>query len=363
MPAMKTSPDSPSFPKFRMLPAMAAAAALLAAGCADTPAPEAPPARADWPDVDLPVLYWWVVLDKPAVPEYVSTASAFRAQVADLAEGGFATVGAREMEAYRTRGEPLPERPCVLWLGLPLRSLLETVEPVLSEAGFCALVTTPSEDLADTAGEEGGRNRWPGAMLSWEELRAAQARGVLRFIPACKAHNAGLGLDEAVALFREKAGFVPEAFVASTAPSNVVRRTSEAHGVPVAFSATAQPQRWGRSSNPLAVTFRPTLGGVQSFRFEATPAGTVRVRHESGQDPHEYAPPLALLLYRPGEAEPVLDVPLRKENGRGGWSPIVRGDTFETALPEGVRLPLEAFVYDDARIVLYARGPVAEAAP
>ena len=120
---------------------------------------------------------------------------------------------------------------------------------------------------------------------------------------------------------------------------------------------------WGRASDPLAVPHYRTLAGVQSFRIEATPDGAVRVRHESGEVPFDAWKPLVLVLYRPGEAEPVLDVPIRKPNGRGGWSPIARGDTFETALPEGVSLPLEAFVYDDARIVLYARQPVAAPGP
>ena len=277
------------------------------------------------------MLLWGAVADDPGDDPATTAKPLFVDQVSDLWNGGFETVPPARLRQYSTWGRPLPDAPVLLRFARPLASLVEKdgVEDILAGAGFEAFVDLPSEDV------EAGL---PG-LLSWEEVRAAAKRGILRFAPCLSARtNATLSLEQAVALFRERTGLRIDAV--SFRDGDPMVAPSKLGATFGLLDAPGSAGWGGRSADVFLRT--AVLGGLHAFsaelRQDATdPAffGTLALSHPSGSNPPPEGRPLVLLVYQKGPAAP--------------------DETVRIAIPAAPRFPLEACVYDDTRTVLYFR--------
>ena len=316
--------------------ALAAAARLRAAGL---------------PDAKIPVLLWRTVADDPGDNPATTAKSLFIEQVSDLWNGGFETPSPFRLRLYADWGWPLPDAPVLLRIGEPRADLLEKdgVEDILAGADFTAFVDLPCEDI------EAGL---PG-LLSWDDVRAAAKRGILRFAPCESARtNATLSLEQAVGLFRERVGVRPAA-VSGPNPSA---------GAPILFYGGEGVGHWcgGRGKHERcirgALPSIPVLGGRHAFALElrqdaVDPAlfGTIAISHPTGANPPPGGKPLVLLVYQKGDPMPIVDETLGEEREDGSLRPADPDETVEAPIPASPRFPLEVCVYDDTRTILYFR--------
>ena len=303
------------------------------------------------PDAKVPVLLWGAVADDPGDDPATTSKALFIEQVSDLWNGGFETPSPFRLQAYADWGWPLPDAPVLLRFGAPLASLVEKdgAEDILAGADFTAFVDLPCEDVEAGA---------PG-LLSWDEVRAAAKRGVLRFAPCESARtNAALSLEQAIALYRERVGGRPAA-VSGLNPSG---------GASILFYAGEGIGHWctGRGKHERciqgALPSIPVLGGRHAFALElrqdaVDPAffGTIAISHPSGANPPPGGKPLVLLVYQKGDPMPIVDETLAEEREDGSLRPADPDETVEAPLPASPRFPLEVCVYDDTRTILYFR--------
>lgn len=124
----------------------------------------------------VPILTYHAIEDGPG-PLFISPAK-FAAQVASLADSGFATVSpAALVDCMRGRAS-LPEKPVVICFDDGYASVMDAAFPILRDAGFTATVFL----VTDYCGRD---NRWPSQpgwvsprqLLSWEQAAILQAAG------------------------------------------------------------------------------------------------------------------------------------------------------------------------------------------
>ncbi|MFQ6133229.1 MAG: polysaccharide deacetylase family protein [Armatimonadota bacterium] len=153
-------------PPARGLPAAAALALLLAAGCrpqqpAPTPTPRPP--KPPLPYHRVPILCYHRLAEEPAL--YVETPQRFAQQMAFLAEEGYQTISAADLVAYLEGDEDLPEKPIIITFDDGLRSVYTQARPLLQKHGFTAT-------LFLIAGSVGGEDS-----LTWDQVRRLHAAG------------------------------------------------------------------------------------------------------------------------------------------------------------------------------------------
>lgn len=131
------------------------------------------------PPEPIPVLMYHHVAPDPGTDVWTVSVAEFRRQIADLKAAGYRAILPREIAKLRPWKFWQPRKPIVLTFDDGLLSVLTEAEPVLREAGFRAICYLITGSVAATPAE---RMQYGGYdCLSWEEVRAMQARGTIAF--------------------------------------------------------------------------------------------------------------------------------------------------------------------------------------
>ena len=127
----------------------------------------------------VPVLMYHQLAADPGADVWTVSTAEFRRQVADLKAHGYQTILPEDLARYRPWTFWLPRKPVVITFDDGLLSTLTEAEPVLQAAGFRAVSYLILNFIADTPAE---RRQYRGCdCLTWEEIRAMQARGTFAF--------------------------------------------------------------------------------------------------------------------------------------------------------------------------------------
>lgn len=111
----------------------------------------------------------------------------FRAQMACLREQGFQTVLPSDLAAHRKWGKPLPRKPIILTFDDGYLCNLTTVEPILKENKFRAVIYLITSLVAETTEGRGAYENKP--CLTWPEVLAMQQRRTFAFGGHGHVHN------------------------------------------------------------------------------------------------------------------------------------------------------------------------------
>ncbi|PPB79513.1 peptidoglycan/xylan/chitin deacetylase (PgdA/CDA1 family) [Albidovulum inexpectatum] len=106
------------------------------------------------------------------------TPEVFLSQVDALAQSGLPVITMDDLLAARRGGPALPDRSIILTFDDGFRDFLDTAWPVLSRHGFRPIVYLPTAHVGRAERWAGGAEP-PRALMSWAEIRALAAEGVL----------------------------------------------------------------------------------------------------------------------------------------------------------------------------------------
>ena len=124
----------------------------------------------------VPILMYHEVADRPATASPLAVPpAAFAAQLAVLADAGFAPVTASALAGAIAGGTPLPPRPVVITFDDGYADFHTTALPLLAAHGFAATVFVTPGWIRDAG--PAARPR-PGPMLSWQQVVEAAGAGV-----------------------------------------------------------------------------------------------------------------------------------------------------------------------------------------
>lgn len=198
--------------------ALLAGAALAALAACSRPAAE-----------PIPVLMYHHLAPDPGRDVWTVAADEFRRQIADLKAAGYQTVLPGDLR----EATALPPKPIVLTFDDGLLSVLAEAEPVLREAGFRAICYLITGSVADVPADRMQYGTY--ACLTWEEVRAMQARGTIAFGIHSHSHA---GQPDRIAqeaaecrrIFRDKTGVETRDFCYpyGAAPDHLVRAVAQA---------------------------------------------------------------------------------------------------------------------------------------
>lgn len=157
----------------------------------------------------IPVLMYHHIAPDPGRDVWTVSTAEFQRQIAALRDAGFQTILPGDLARPPRWPRRLPRKPVVITFDDGLQSTLTEAEPVLSEAGFQAIVYLITGLVADTPAER--RRYGPYECLTWEEVRAMQARGTLAFGIHSHSHSGdaarqALEVAECRRIFKDKTG-------------------------------------------------------------------------------------------------------------------------------------------------------------
>jgi peptidoglycan/xylan/chitin deacetylase (PgdA/CDA1 family) len=233
---------------------------------------------------------WWVPPD------------VFERHLRSLREQGYTSIQPADLVAQRRWGQPLPRRPVIITFDDGYLDSLTAAEPLLVKYGFHGTVFLVTDCVGDSSDQ---RKQFEGAdCLTWPEVRAMRARGVLTFGGHAHSHrNLVVANDpfsearECYLQIKKQAGFKPDAFCYPHGEYNdrvleAVRRA----GWQTAMVCKDEVARTGPALDLLALPRVSVMGGRHKFLAARAPekeaAGEIvfRVKHEG--IPLEVAPRL-----------------------------------------------------------------------
>ena len=135
------------------------------------------------PPKPIPVLMYHQVAPDPGGDVWTVSTAEFRRQIADLKAAGFRTILPADLPRIRPWKFWLPRKPVIITFDDGLLGAATEAEPILREAGFKAISYLILGFIADTPAER--KQYRADDCLTWEEVRAMQARGVF----VCGVHS------------------------------------------------------------------------------------------------------------------------------------------------------------------------------
>lgn len=211
----------PPNPRISWLPA--ARALLVGAALATHAACSRPPAQ------PVPVLMYHHLGPDPGRDVWTVAPDEFRRQIAELKAAGYQTVLPGDLR----EASALPPKPLVLTFDDGLLSVLTEAEPILRAAGFRAICYLITGSVADAAADRMKYGTYE--CLTWEEVRAMQARGTFAFGIHSHSHA---GQPDRIAqeaaecrrIFRAKTGVETRDFCYpyGAAPNHLVQAVAQA---------------------------------------------------------------------------------------------------------------------------------------
>jgi peptidoglycan/xylan/chitin deacetylase (PgdA/CDA1 family) len=152
--------------------------------------------------IRLPVLaYHRIAEDGPAaLAPYRVSPRAFEEQMRFLRRHGYHTISSADLVGYRRAGIAMQGRPVLITFDDGYRDFYQNAWPILRRCDFTAEVFLPTDRIGGRADWDSAHGK-PAPLMSWDEMRAAQAEGV-RFGSHLASHTAATALS-AEALLRE----------------------------------------------------------------------------------------------------------------------------------------------------------------
>lgn len=304
------------------------------------------------PEVEVPILRYSQITAQTDRSDAVSIETFERHLIYLCNDSRCETIRPKRLRQYQLWGRPLPAYPLIITIDVPSRDLPELIEPVLKQFGYTAIVALPTAFIADTPANRRSLNGVP--LLTWPEIRDAEARGILSFATATR-NNPLLSIHEnpfneiraGRTDYRRALGKKNDVFICPKEEATPSLQTAAKRAkIGIGFDCRNAIATVGPDTDLSALPRVCVRGGFHTFRVHLLQNsvdpdfyGELRVIHESGSPM-----PASIRGYRPTDFKPFVAMDVDRLENR---------TEYRLPVPSELELPFQVFVFDEFRVIPY----------
>lgn len=304
------------------------------------------------PEVEIPILQYAQITANTDGGNAVSIETFERHLIYLSNDSRCETIRPERLRQYQLWGRPLPAYPLIITIDTPSRDLPELIEPVLEQFGYTAIVALPTAFIADTPANRRSLNGVP--LLTWSEIREAEARGLLSFATATRNNPLLSGhenpfneiragrTDYRRALGKKNNVLIYPKEEATPSVQQAARRAK----IKVGFDGRNAVATVGPNTDLSALPRVFVRGGSHTFRVHLLQNsvdpdffGELSVVHESGSPM-----PASIRGYRQTDYKPFVSLDVNR---------LENQTEYRLPVPHDLDLPFLVFVFDEFRVIPY----------